>query len=221
MIQFPQRIDAEEFNISGVYRIHETYFYVRGEHGIFEQTETIYLNSIGWLKDLIDQDAVMRGAEIQIRKLNSPLPSWLSYPGPGKSFKYTSDIPPDAIVDGLDTWATPPGHYRRFLLTPETGPVNYAVRCNTSPRLDTPSGCDVLSDYPHDAGLYLLARFYFPTSIRSVAERLDEIRERMQEIARCLDVTDTIALEGHLDQAEVDLRGGWTDFHSCRAADPT
>lgn len=169
----------------------------------------IPLNTIEWLRKLIEEDEYLGLAVVHIQTRPQPvLEHWYSLE-PDRRYPLTDNIPGMFVLDGYQTRSSDPSN-RTLLLVPRDDPNDFHVRCGGG-KIEKDRFCAVHATYPPDPNISLLARVYHakpPFHFR-------EIVHRIREIAHCLDVTEAVNNGTYRPAPYVDPDGDLPELRNC------
>lgn len=184
-----------------------------------------------WLREFLDDDAVLRYQDFDIRRTQDSSFTGIKYlehqtalapssPQNNSIFYYNLILDPPLQVEGYDTYSNGSAGLR-FL--PKNSEIAHGFKCRLNLREGSEIGeltsCSVVVVYPYATNIVFNGYRYRPGTVAEYGSNFTAIAERMLEVVTCIDITDdqdaerptdlSQLLESHpnLTDCEIDLMG--------------
>lgn len=165
------------------------------------------LRSSIWLREFLDDDAVLRYQDFDIRRTRDSSFTGVRYlehqmalapssPQSNSIFYYNLTLDPQVQVEGYDTYSNGSSSLK-FL--PKNSEVAHGFNC----RLDLPAGtqtgelsiCSVVVVYPYATNIVFNGSRLRPETVADYGPKFAAIAERMLEVVSCIDITENHSAE--------------------------
>jgi hypothetical protein len=200
-----EEVLANHFD-DGVMHINEREFLMGDLHdwplATNDYSVSFMLRSSIWLRDFLDDDAVLKYQDFDIRRTQDSSFTGTRYlahqmelaPDPPHDCKicyYELTLEPQLQVEGYDTYISAPA-LLRFL--PQNSEVAHGFSCFLDLREGEPIGelniCSVVVVYPYATNIVFNGSRARPGTLAEYGPSFAAIAERMLEVVTCIDITD-------------------------------
>jgi hypothetical protein len=196
---------------NGVMHVNEREFLMGDLHDWPKATHdfsvSFMVRSSIWLREFLDDDAVLRFQDFDIRRTSDSTFTGVRYlahqmalapssPQNNSIFYYHLTLDPPLQVEGYDTYSNGSSALK-FL--PKNSEVVHGFRCYLDLREGMQTGelriCSVVVVYPYATNIVLNGSRLSPGTVAEYGPNFASIAERMLEVVTCIDITESQSAE--------------------------